>query len=523
MFRSRAAPAVLLIVITAVALRFWRLSWGLAEEGWFPDEWYFSSRAAAFVPLSWASFKPRDFIYPPLTGYLAGAVTLAAHALGAIAGRPTGNSPEVILVTRGVCAAAGVATVGLAGVTARRMYSPGAGLAAAALLAVAPLHAMYAHVAATDVLLAAGFALTALLAFGLAERGTAALAVATGAAAGLTVGTKYTGLAVLAPVGWAIVERAAATRSASRAAGIGLATLGAFAATTLVVCLPDVLHLDQTIAALHNEWVLTSLRAPVSENNFLAPSLGWYGQPYLYQMVASLPYALGWPLYALALVGLGVALRRHTLGDRLVLATLLPYFLFMAHSPVVFPRYLLPLFPGLAVLAGRAAAAGPGPRATRLALLAGVLAYSLVLSASQVARLSSDQQRELAQWIATTFRGDRVRVASPFRPGYFRLARPLKQAGLAYVQAPNGHWLDERPEVFVLPEWEEIAIRRDRPASPEAADLERLHSGQAGYREAARWTSWYLQRDLYTRLDPAFAGDLWQGEIGFTVYVREAG
>ena len=43
-------------------------------------------------------------------------------------------------------------------------------------------------------------------------------------------------------------------------------------------------------------------------NNTLVPSLGWYGRPYLYQLVASLPFSLDCPLYALALVGVGVAL-----------------------------------------------------------------------------------------------------------------------------------------------------------------------------------------------------------------------
>jgi hypothetical protein len=85
----------------------------------------------------------------------------------------------------------------------------------------------------------------------------------------------------------------------------------------------------------------------------------------------------------------------------------------------------------------------------------------------------------------------------------------------------DGHWFDAQPEVIVLPKWYEIAIRRDRHSEAAAADLDRLKSGSAGYLEARRWESSYLQQRLYTWLDPAFAADLWQGEIGFTVYVRE--
>jgi hypothetical protein len=119
-------------------------------------------------------------------------------------------------------------------------------------------------------------------------------------------------------------------------------------------------------------------------------------------------------------------------------------------------------------------------------------------------------------------------VGGPVRVGvpeivldYYRLKGPIHREGLVYLPVKPGLWFDARPEVFVLPEWLEIAIRRDLPGTPMARDLARLDAGTAGYREAARWRSWYLQRDLYTRLDPAFAGDLWQGEMGFTVYLRE--
>jgi 4-amino-4-deoxy-L-arabinose transferase-like glycosyltransferase len=92
-------------------------------------------------------------------------------------------------------------------------------------------------------------------------------------------------------------------------------------------------------------------------NNRAVPSLGWYGRPYLYELVASLPYALGWPLYALALVGVVVALWRHELADRVLLGALIPYFLVIGGSPTTFPRYLMPLFPGLVILAARAVVA----------------------------------------------------------------------------------------------------------------------------------------------------------------------
>src|SRR5258705_6619712 len=120
--RGIAALVAAMILVPAVALPFWRLSWGLADGECFPDELIFSGRAQAFVPLSWASFELHDFLYPTLYGYLAGAATAIAHALGVLP-TPGVTSPGTILMARIVSAAAGVLTVGVVGILASHMYS----------------------------------------------------------------------------------------------------------------------------------------------------------------------------------------------------------------------------------------------------------------------------------------------------------------------------------------------------------------------------------------------------------------
>ena len=513
------------IAVAAALLRCWRLSWGLFDGGWFPDEGVFSARAAAFVPLSAASFGLRadDFGYPTLYGYLSGAALAATHGLGLLPLPVRPYAPDVILVARCLSAAASVATVVVVAILGRRLYGPAVAAVAAALVAVAPLSAMHAHIAATDSLLAAFVALTTLAAYALATRGGAWRALGAGAVAGVTFATKYTGLAFLAPVLWAVGERAR-RHAVGNGVALGVAVLAGFTLVVPLACPPCVLHADRMLAAMTRLHTVTEMGWPF-QNNYLVPSLGWYGRPYLYQLVAGLPFGLGWPLAVVALAGVVVALRRHELADRIVLAALLPYFLVIGSSRVTFSRYLLPLFPGLLLLAARALC--DLPRAPRAALLATVLAYSLVLATSQVARFSTRQQREIARWIAglrPPGSAERLRVAVPrISPvfDYYRLAGPLGQARLTYLQVDDGHWFDAQPDVFVLPDFDAIAIRRDGLRWP--GELDRLQSGAAGYREAARWRSWFLQRDLYTWLDPAFAGDLWQGEIGFTVYVRQAG
>jgi hypothetical protein len=238
--------------------------------------------------------------------------------------------------------------------------------------------------------------------------------------------------------------------------------------------------------------------------------------------VAALPYSLGWPVHLLALLGLAIALRRRELADRLLLAGVLPFFLVMGSVNVTYPRYLLPLCPGLLVLAARAGA-GPLPLPRlRAAALAAAWVYSALLAASQVARTSYDQQVEVARWLAAGLGpGARISVGVPeFAQVYYRLCEPLRRVGLGCVPIADTAWLDAPTAVIAIPHWYEISIRRDRPGSAAALALEKIATGGTRFREVGRWESWYLDQDLYRRLDPAFAVELTQGAAGFTIYAR---
>lgn len=517
------------IALTAIALRFWHIGWGLREQTRFPDEMLFSTPVAAFVPLRWASFEMHNFTYPALYVYIAGLTTAAAYALGLHPEQPSGFSTDTVHVLRLVSATIGVVGVGLVGLLGARLYaSRWVGLAAAALLAVTPLHAMHSHIAAADVLLAGCMTLGLLAAYELARRGTVLAAMAAGAAAGVCFAAKQPGLVVLAPAGWAVLEASVRARSLVRAPLLGLVVVGCFVVAYACACPPCVIHWDEMSRVMGMHHALNVSLGMGFTNNHLVPSLGWYGRPYVFQLVATLPYALGWPLYALALVGVGQAVWRHELADRVVLALLIPYFVIMSGGHTVFPRFMIPLFPPLVVLAARVVCSPTDRGIVRRLVLAGVFAYALALTTTQVARFSLDQQREVTQWIATHV----ARPAEgPIRVGvpcvlkgldYFQIARPLADAGLAYLPLLDGHWFDDPVDAIVLPQWKAIGYRRDVPDGAPARQLDRLQAGEAGYRFERQWPpSPYLQSGFYTWLDPAYAGDLWQGEIGFSLYVRQ--
>lgn len=511
---------VLVILAAAAFLRFWRLTWALTDGTWFPDEVLWANSANLFWPFTWHAFVDDLHLrlpYPAGYAILTGVPLALVRSLGVVL-FPDGKA-DAILVARAVAASAGVASVVLVGLYARRAGGAVVGIAAAALMAVVPLHAMQNHYASTDVLHTMCVVLVMFAGHALVTRGTRTSAAVLGAAAGLAFGTKYTGLAMLGTGGVLILDVAIRRRTLASVADLGVWLVAGFLVAAAVACPPCALDPARVVRMM--QW---QAHYPVTEfvNNRLVPSLGWYGRPYVYQLVATFPYLLGWPVYVLVLLGIVAAVKRRDVDDRVVLATIVPYFLAIAASPVTFPRYLLPAVPGLIVLAARSGALVPRARRLWPSAVALACAYSFLLSASQLARYGVTPQLELAHWLATTQpAGTTARIVTPDTLTlYTLLKRPLADAGLSCTAVSAGHWFDDAPDVFVLPDLHEIAARRDDPGGPAAADLARLETGALPYRVARRWSARdYLQQDFYTWLDPGFGYS--EGAMGFTVYVRE--
>jgi 4-amino-4-deoxy-L-arabinose transferase-like glycosyltransferase len=519
--RSSFAAGLTLVLVVAAVFRFWRLGWGLEQAMWFPDEHVWAVRVQTFVPFGWQSFDAHLLVYPTLYGYVAGLATALRAAVGCIPAATSLGEIDAVFAARAVSAVASLAGVALVACVGRRIASPTIGLAAALFLAVTPLDALQVHYASSDPLLAALAVVVFALSLRVAARGSIGTAAAAGAAVGFATATKYTGLAFGTMVVWAILEHLWARRRPGLAALLLTSALVAAGAAALLGCPPCALHTDDLIKNV--TWMRHATAWGRGYlNNHLPPTLGWYGRPYAYQLVASLPWSLGWPLYLLALAGVIVAVVRHDRADRVLLAGIVPYFAVIGGYWTTFPRYLLPLVPALALLAARAL---PAARAWAAVVVVAIAAYGAILTGSQVARFSYGQQEAVAQWVAGIARTESrpLVVGVPFFgvSDYFRVVAPFRRAGLRHVWMNDGEWLAKRADVLVIPEWYAIGLERDWPGSPGANELARLRSDGSGYVEAMRWpTSWYLQRPIDVRVDPAFAADLWQGEIGFRAYLR---
>jgi 4-amino-4-deoxy-L-arabinose transferase-like glycosyltransferase len=173
--------ALAAILVVAAALRLVGLGWGLRHPPHM-DERVFVENTLAMIDAG--DLDHRYYEYPGLVFYLLWPV------LAPFAGSEPG--PSAYLAARALIAAFGVLGCAALFPLGRRLHSPAAGLAAAALMAVSPVAVETAHMFRPDVVLQALTAL-ALLAFLRLDGSRRAEAIA-GAALGLAVATKFSGV-----------------------------------------------------------------------------------------------------------------------------------------------------------------------------------------------------------------------------------------------------------------------------------------------------------------------------------------
>lgn len=297
------------------------------------------------------SSDPLFYNYPPLVFFL---FALAERALGLLPGHLGAASsvdPSLeYLVGRLLSAAAFTLAAWLVYRVTEAEHGRPAALLAGVLFALAPLSVRQGHFATTDMIstafLAAGMYAAPKMA---GDRG----ALLAGVLAGLAIAAKYSAGLVLVY----LLVYSLRGRSRARASAILLAS--ALAVVLLLVALTGhPLAYLQGLGFLAGRATSTSSGGPI----------GFFFYP-----VQALPFGLGPGAALLVAAGMVVALLKRTRSDLAGLLTIAAGLLLLGPSREVFYRYLLPLFPVLAMLAGGLLRPDAGIKRRALPLVAALL------------------------------------------------------------------------------------------------------------------------------------------------------
>jgi len=363
-----------LVLVVAAVLRFWSLGYGIPFAVGV-DEPEIMVRVVTM--LKTGNFNPHFFDYPGLTFYLQVPVAIARFLTGAILGRFQSldqvDAGEFYLWARALTALLGVGTVFLTYHVGMRWGARHA-LLGAGLLAVLPMHVRESHFVLADVPATFFATLTLLLSLVAHEKGTAKAFLWAGAAAGLTIASKYNaGLVLLLPL---ISAWMTLTATPSRLI-CALAALGGTIAAFLIGAPYSLLDLPGFLNGFAH---LTAAYRPHGGT----PDSG--AMIYLKHLLGT----LGWPAFLLLITGLVLGIVRAVKGPGRVRWTLLVtfpvvYFFAISGRGLIFGRYLLPLLPFVCMLAAIAVVSGVSllrrfdiPRTPRRLLIAGLTIAALL-------------------------------------------------------------------------------------------------------------------------------------------------
>ncbi|MCX6345627.1 MAG: glycosyltransferase family 39 protein [Armatimonadetes bacterium] len=417
--------ALAAILILAAALRFYGLRWGLPNDlhaySYHPDEFLTvgsSARIAGLVD-GHRTLNPGLYNYPSLYLYLSALSMMVGNGYGLL-----GGSQSTYLAARIVTALMGVGAVGATYWAGRVMFGTTAGILAAFILAIAPIHVQHSHFATVDVPSTLFIALCLGFSALILKRGSWRDYILAGVMAGLAGGTKYNAvLVIFAPMAahflatsqssilqtaqhsiLSSVEGCGRRSTLSRlkaALGIKLWLIPACAIAAFIISTPgSLLYTSQFLHGITYEM----LHASKGHGLVFAGT----GNGFLYTFVP-LSYGLG---FMLAMVFTAAAIWGLWKRDRrilMLLAFVAPYYILISVSQVRFARYAMPMILAAALMIGwlvQRCYEGLRERKqpfTRLVFVAvsafvvgGTLSYALFLTA-QFGR--PDPRDEAARWI----------------------------------------------------------------------------------------------------------------------------
>jgi len=406
---SRAGRLAALAAITLLGgwLRFASVDFGLPQL-YRPDEQWVVPKARGFE----RDWNPRFGIYPAAQMVVQHGVLRAWAAWAAPRDRPwrsfymQDGEPLAYLLARCTSAAMGTLTIPATAAAAGLYAGPVAGLAAAAIVAVTPLHVRDSKFATVDVAMVFWVAIALWATMLVARRGRTLDHAAAGLAGGIATATKYPAAVVAVAIAAAHVgRRRREGRSVLRSWRdlrlwtAGYAFVAAFALATPYFFL---------------DWRETQESFDYQRGAYLSTSNPHQdGSGWRWLVGHAVPDGFGAEVGVLLAAAIAWAAWRRPPGSLALLAYLAVAASGLLRSATVYYRYAMPLLPALAILAGalvadfaERASRGASPTSRRLVpagvalALAALLVPDLVRSLRSNALLARTDTRTLARdWI----------------------------------------------------------------------------------------------------------------------------
>ena len=347
--RIAVGAALLLIAVAGLYLRFRHNGYGLPFVYNYDEATHFTNRA---VTMFGQDFDPGYYQNPSGFTYLCYLALRFVYGLlgvhldhGTVIRQFAVDDTPIFELSRGLAALLAMAGAGVVFWVGRRVWGTAVGVVAAALLTFAFLPVTYSRIAVTDVGTFIPVALSVWGALRVHERGRRRDYLLAGAAAGLAVGFKYTAGLVILPTLvagglrlWREPGPLLRRESLRHLVLAGVALVVVFAITTPYFFVHPVTALYQ-IKNQANAAGGTAKLGQSQEGGFV-----YY--------LKSFTWGFGWAAIVAAVAGAVLELRRDRLRGAMLAVFPIALYLYMGAQSRYFGRWMLPMYPVLALLAG---------------------------------------------------------------------------------------------------------------------------------------------------------------------------
>ncbi len=358
---SSEKKLLLLILSIGILLRFFNLTWG---EGYYfhPDE---NNIARSILNLSWPKLDPQFYAYGQFSPYLTYFSAQFYNLFSFIHHQRNLNFSEAIFFLRFWSALSSSITIYLTYLIGRKFFHLHSlfSLISPFLIAFIPGLIQAAHFGTTESLLTFFFVAIIYFSLNFLKTNHKRNLITVGALSGLAIGTKISGaIFLIAPLSVIIIHSIVSKKKNKLIIIIyQISTIVVTAAIFTVLSSPYlVINYTESSSILKYEIDIAQGKIPI----FYTRQFG-HTVPYVFQIKKIFPYALGWPLFILGIVGFLLTttsliknlLKKDKTKDKLDIGywvlgiSFLVYFLYNGQLFVKWTRFMIPILPFFALFA----------------------------------------------------------------------------------------------------------------------------------------------------------------------------